>query len=75
MPSSGDLPDPGMEPASLRCLLHWQAGSLPLAPPAVLTHQLKGWELHKNRSVERFLGKYGGNLKAQGGEAHSTGNR
>ena len=32
MPSSGDLPDPGIEPTSL-CLLHWQAGSLPLAPP------------------------------------------
>ena len=27
---SGDLPDPGMEPASL-CLLPWQADSLPLA--------------------------------------------
>ena len=27
-----DLPDPGMEPTSL-CLLHWLAGSLPLAPP------------------------------------------
>ena len=27
-----DLPDSGMEPMSL-CLLHWQAGSLPLAPP------------------------------------------
>ena len=25
-----DLPDPGMEPL---CLLHWQVGSLPLAPP------------------------------------------
>ena len=25
------IPDPGMEPAS--CLLHWQAGSLPLVPP------------------------------------------
>ena len=26
-PSPGDFPDPGMEP----CLLHWQAGSLPLS--------------------------------------------
>ena len=26
----GDLPDPGIKPASLG---HWQAGSLPLAPP------------------------------------------
>ena len=31
-PPPGDLPDPGMEPASL-CLLHGQMGSLPLAPP------------------------------------------
>ena len=31
-PPPGDLPNPGIEPASL-CLLHWQAGSLPLAPP------------------------------------------
>ena len=28
-PSPGDRPNPGIEPASL-CLLHWQAGSLPL---------------------------------------------
>ena len=28
----GDLPNPGIEPTSL-CLLHWQADSLPLAPP------------------------------------------
>ena len=32
MPSSSDLPDPGMEPMSLN-LLHWQVGCLPLAPP------------------------------------------
>ena len=32
-PSPGDLPDPGMEPVSLTSNLHWQAGSLPLAPP------------------------------------------
>ena len=31
-PPPGDLPDPGIEPASLY-LLDWQAGSLPLAPP------------------------------------------
>ena len=31
-PPAGDLPDPGIEPG-LRHLLHWQAGSLPLAPP------------------------------------------
>ena len=31
-PPSGDLPNPGIEPTSLS-LLHWHAGSLPLAPP------------------------------------------
>ena len=31
-PPPADLPDPGIEP-SLLCLLHWQAGSLPLVPP------------------------------------------
>ena len=30
-PPPGDLPDPGIEPASPMCNLHWQAGSLPLA--------------------------------------------
>ena len=33
MPSLGDLPDPGAEPGSLGVYPHWQAGSLPLAPP------------------------------------------
>ena len=32
-PPPGDLPDPGIEPESLRSNLHWQVGSLPLAPP------------------------------------------
>ena len=33
-PSPEDLPDPGLEPGSgLLHILHWQAGSLPLAPP------------------------------------------
>ena len=31
-PSPGRLPDPGIEPGLL-CVLHWQVGSLPLAPP------------------------------------------
>ena len=31
-PSPGNLPYPGMKPASL-CLLHWQVDSLPLEPP------------------------------------------
>ena len=36
-PPPGDPPDPGIESASL-CLLHWQAGSVPLAPPGKPTH-------------------------------------
>ena len=32
MPPSRDLPDPRIELVIL-CLLHWQLGSLPLAPP------------------------------------------
>ena len=32
-PPPGDLPEPGMETASLMSNLHWQAGSLPLMPP------------------------------------------
>ena len=31
-PTPGHLPDPGIKLTSL-CLLHWQTGSLPLAPP------------------------------------------
>ena len=31
-PPPGDLPNPGIKPTSV-CLLHWQAGSLPLVPP------------------------------------------
>ena len=31
-PPPGHLPNPGIEPCLL-CLLHWQAGSLPLVPP------------------------------------------
>ena len=33
-PSPGDLPNSGIEPAALTSNLHWQVGSLPLAPPA-----------------------------------------
>ena len=44
-PPPGDLPNPGVEP-HLLCLLHWQAGSLPLAPPGrvvlnTTTHETK----------------------------------
>ena len=31
--SPGNCPDPGLKPESLMCLLHWQVGPLPLAPP------------------------------------------
>ena len=31
-PPLGDLPDPGIK-LTVLCLLHWQAGSLPLVPP------------------------------------------
>ena len=31
--SPGDLPDPGIKPASLTPSLHWQVGSLPPVPP------------------------------------------
>ena len=33
MPSSRDLPDPGIEPVSVMSNLHWQVDSLPVAPP------------------------------------------
>ena len=33
MPPPWNLADPGIELASTYSLLHWQAGSLPLAPP------------------------------------------
>ena len=41
-PPPGDLPDPGMEIASLMSNLHWQAGSLPLMPPGKPTGSLYG---------------------------------
>ena len=43
-PPPGDLPDPGIKPRTqgsnpgLLCLLHWQAGSLPLVPPGKPFH-------------------------------------
>ena len=41
-PPTGDLPDPGIEPRLL-CLLHWQAGSLPLAPPGKPSSLVVPW--------------------------------
>ena len=46
-PPPGDLPDPGIEPPSL---LHWQAGSLPLAPPG------KPFCSHGVGQIPRFTG-------------------
>ena len=37
-PPPRDLPDPGIRPPCLLCLLHWQASSLPLALPGKLTY-------------------------------------
>ena len=48
-PSPGDLPDPQNKPASLILrLLHWQVGSLPLAPPG---------KPQPNQSINFFLRK------------------
>ena len=41
-PPPRDLLNPGLNPHLLR-LLHWQAGSLPLAPPG--KPQQEGWSL------------------------------
>ena len=38
-PPPGDLPDPGIDPCLL-CLVHWQAGSLPLALPGGVVDSL-----------------------------------
>ena len=37
-PPLGDLPNPGIKPASLLHLLHWKPGSLPLVPPNNIPH-------------------------------------
>ena len=43
-PSPGGPPEPGTKPHFLHLLHgHWQAGSLPLAPPA-LRHTLSNWQ-------------------------------
>ena len=46
-PPPGDLPNPGIQHVSLN-LLHWQAGSLPLAPPR------KPWDHTRVKSVLRI---------------------
>ena len=39
----GIFPTQGSNPCLL-CLLHWQAGSLPLAPPGKPSWEVCGWE-------------------------------
>ena len=39
-PPPGDLPNPG-----ILCLLHWQVGPLPLAPPGCV-YLSKGFKIH-----------------------------
>ena len=56
--SPGDLPDPGIELTTL-ILLHWQAGSLPLAPPGM--PRMKGF-------LERDTGESSGKLRGAEGE-------
>ena len=47
-PPPGDLPDAEIKTVSL-CLLHWQAGSLPLASPG--KPQINQYSILKNKSV------------------------
>ena len=54
-PPPGDLPYPGIKPISLTYNLHWQAGSLPLAPPGKpyiqsISCEILGWLNHKLES-------------------------
>ena len=46
-PPPGDLPNQGIEPRFL-CLLHWQAGSLPLAPP---------WKAHVPHQKPKYVSR------------------
>ena len=51
MPSSGGLPDPGVE--SVSCLLHRQAGSLPVRPPGKPQHRSVGHLYFKIKLIEK----------------------
>ena len=48
-PPPGELPNPGIEPKSL--LLHWQVGSLPLAPTWVLSNLKLPSHFHGSKSL------------------------
>ena len=62
-PSPRDLPHPEIEPRWLLHLLHWQVGSLPLAPPGKLwpRKKKKKGRLNSNkvphRDLQRFIEK------------------
>ena len=61
-PPLRDLPDPGIEPTSL-CLLHWQAGSLPLVPTGkpriwVLWSICQHWGHLGSEKLSDFLGSH-----------------
>ena len=55
-PSPGDLPNPGIEPASL-CLLRWQASSLSLVPPGKPTYSVfsAGRDNGKYETAEQLI--------------------
>ena len=53
-PPLRDLPDPGIEPTSL-CLLHWQAGSLPLVPTGKPRIERCSYFYYFSRTVSLFV--------------------
>ena len=58
---AGDLPDPGIENLCLLRLLHWQASSLPLAPPGKSHRVAKGWSYVVGMRV--YVGLWGFRLR------------
>ena len=55
-PPPGDLPCPGIK-AYLLCLLHWQVGSLPLAPPGKpVLYEVSANTIHFQDGFPRRLG-------------------
>ena len=57
-PPPGDLPDQGSSPRLLH-LLHWQLGSLPLAPPGNQLHFNKEKRLSSTNHLYSLLGSWG----------------
>ena len=58
-PLPGDLPNPGIKPTS-PSLLHWQAGSLPLAPPGKTTNNMFK---NSNNSIHLYCQKTRGKMQ------------